>query len=459
MPEDMAEDSPLLGSPTLRVSTRTVSEDERGLRRSCCGCCAHWPAQCGGGRPPAESGTVSVQMAVDGAGKQLSLSWWSGAVTMTWASFCFGMLFGSLSPVLGTPDACARGERFFNCELGLDTATQSLWILVGPLGTVALGPFGGAGLDRFGHQRMLLGAGLMYVLGWASFAVTPGTRGLWNNHAQHERVSLWLIFGGRMLTWSGFAFMCGVPGIYLAEISPRSVRGAAGASCAISIMLGTLCEFGLGAVLEWRWLYAANGAFFLPVLLLSLCLPPSPRWLHQKLHAKRQDQERPALLRKQQQAGAAGSGDDSAAEVRRAVRRLYRASDARDALVEAVCKEILLTEDTTKEAAGAAAAAAAAAGGGGGGEAAHHLEDAKGESCQQLWHMRLPVAMCGTLALVMQLCPGGTAAVQFSGPILDDFAPEQRNLIALLCNTAALPGCLIALFLADRSGYVRQTHT
>jgi MFS family permease len=50
----------------------------------------------------------------------------------------------------------------------------------------------------------------------------------------------------------------------------------------------------------------------------------------------------------------------------------------------------------------------------------------------------------------MQLCPGGTVAVLFSGPILEGFAPDRRNTIALLCNAAALPGCLIALYLADR---------
>ena len=40
----------------------------------------------------------------------------------------------------------------------------------------------------------------------------------------------------------------GVPGIYLAEVAQPQHRGAVGGGCQLAIMLGTLAEFGLGAV-------------------------------------------------------------------------------------------------------------------------------------------------------------------------------------------------------------------
>ena len=77
------------------------------------------------------------------------------------------------------------------------------------------------------------------------------------------------------------------------------------------------------------------------------------------------------------------------------------------------------------------------------------------DSHNRLRQARLSLVMCGTVALVMQLCPGGTAAVQFSGPILGGFAPELRNVIALLCNMVALPGSVLAFFLVDCAGRLK----
>ena len=37
----------------------------------------------------------------------------------------------------------------------------------------------------------------------------------------------------------------------------------------------------------------------------------------------------------------------------------------------------------------------------------------------------------------------------------EGFAPEHRNLAATLCNMAAVPGCVLALLLADRLGRLK----
>eukprot|EP01052_Picozoa_sp_SAG31_P006258 SAG31_NODE_285_length_18479_cov_9.871980_23_plen_125_part_00 len=95
--------------------------------------------------------------------------------------------------------------------------------------------------------------------------------------------ALAFIFAGRLLTWGGFGMVCGVPAIYLAEVTPPQLRGAVGTSTQFAVMLGTLAEFGAGAfVSSWRILYCLNGVAFVPVLLMVLLTPTSPHWLRQR---------------------------------------------------------------------------------------------------------------------------------------------------------------------------------
>ena len=77
--------------------------------------------------------------------------------------------------------------------------------------------------------------------------------------------------------------------------------------------------------------------------------------------------------------------------------------------------------------------------------AALHVEDRCCSSCKL-------IPYCSVMG--WQLCPGGTVAVLFSGPIIEGFA-DNRNLAATLCNAAALPGCVLALLLADRVGRLK----
>ena len=411
-------------------------------------------------------GERSLSKAVNAAGdddfiglRAHSSTFWLAAFTMLWASFCYGMLFGSLSPVLAgdcegtgddTPPSC---PECFNCDMDLSEQRLSFWILVGPLSTVLLGPLGGAGLDRLGHRQMMTAAGLIYMAGWAALALTPGSRGLWSTkvEADLERqswASVLFIFGGRLLSWGGFALGAGVPAIYLVETAQPQHRGLVGGSCQLAIMLGTLAEFSLGAVVSsWRLLYAINGLAFVPCLLLVTCIPPSPRWLNMNNVRKR--------LKLQQQLGGAGSlvtefVAHDAAEVKHALSRFYLPElDLATLFAEIVPQQTLLGED-----------GAAAAHGQPGGDASDEVTD--GGCCsscrfsanqwQVLQQLRTPVIMCAFLAVSMQLCPGGTVVVLFSGPILEGFAPGRRNVVALLCNAAALPGCLLALAFADKFG-------
>ena len=447
-PEGEDATQPLLGAQQEGVAgeLRLQEEERTCYRGCCCFCCA-------------EERTAQTSVAaLDGSLRAHSRTFWLAVVVMLWASFCYGTLFGSLSPVL-TGD-CDSGDtetvicpECLNCDMDMSESQLSMWILVGPLPTVLLGPLGGAALDRLGHRRMMVVGGVVYVIGWIVLALTPGERGLWNPSVEADLekqgwISPIFLYGGRLLSWGGFSLGAGVPGIYLAEIAQPQHRGAVGGACQLAIMLGTLAEFGLGAIVRaWRVLYAINGLAFLPCLVLVACIPPSPRWLH--IHRTNRRQQ----IRPEQGSGviSAETVAQEAAEVHRALARFYRPGTKLGALLAEVAP-VAPPSDHQAQALTADSDGTIIPGDGAAGGAE------EGQCCctaverQALRELRSPVAMCAFIAVAMQLCPGGTVVVLFAGPILEGFAPETRNTVALLCNAAALPGCLIALAFADRCG-------
>ena len=398
--------------------------------------------------------------------RALSGTFWLSVLTMLWASFCFGMLFGSLSPVLANdcygPDGNLVCPECLNCDLGLATepGRQAFWILVGPLSTVLLGPVGVAALDRRGHRLILFCGGTLYCLGWLLAVATPGERGFWRPRAEGPELG-WtysFIFGGRLLTWAGFATMCGVPMLYLAEITPQELRGAVGAGCHLAVILGTLTEFGVGAILvSWRWLYAINGLAFVPCMLLVGCIPTSPRWLHS------------AHLRRRREAGISAPETiaEDETEVHRALARLYSPFVDLTPLFAEIVTDLRTGEHENPTSAVVGHAEDGSDVGDSGVVLGSSGRQVAGKGCSGLAgccipmtaqeqvafrQLKTPIAMCALLSMTMQLSPGGTIVVLFSGPILEGFAPVERNMIALLCNAAALPGALLALFLAGRVG-------
>ena len=173
-------------------------------------------------------------------------------------------------------------------------------------------------------------------------------------------------------------------------------------------MLGTLAEFAVGTVLtDWRLLYAANGAAFVPVLLAAVCIPASPRWLQQRSTRARRDQrqkeqlQRPHTVRKAEPDWAPTTGppvksgrlatEAKEAAVRGALARLYADGPGRAARVERELDELT-----------AAAAEAEAA------EEAAHAEAGTGgrRRWAAMWRLRQPVAMCSALAVTMQVTNG-----------------------------------------------------
>ena len=75
--------------------------------------------------------------------------------------------------------------------------------------------------------------------------------------------------------WLAFLFK-----VYIAEISPAKYRGALGSGNQLSISLGTLIAYSLGAWFRrFRWLAIAGAVPPTLMIVLMAAMPETPRWL------------------------------------------------------------------------------------------------------------------------------------------------------------------------------------
>lgn len=191
-----------------------------------------------------------------------------------------GLLFGYDWVVIG--GAKPFYERFFH----LDTPSLEGWAMSCALVGCLLGAISsGALAERFGRKRLLALAAL-------AFAVSSLGTGLAN---QFVVFVVWRVIGGIAI---GLA--SGVSPMYIAEISPASLRGRLVSLNQVAIVFGILLAqivnwmiarpvaFGATATqillswngqMGWRWMFGVTAIPALLFLWASLAIPESPRWL------------------------------------------------------------------------------------------------------------------------------------------------------------------------------------
>lgn len=131
----------------------------------------------------------------------------------------------------------------------------------------------GAGVlsDRFGRRKLLLCIAFLFILAslGSAFAVNAN----------------WLIFS-RILVGVAIGVSSMVTPLYIAEISPASIRGTLVSLNQLMITIGIvtsyLVDYSLAATENWRWMV---GLGVVPAAIFGLgmaFLPESPRWLYKK---------------------------------------------------------------------------------------------------------------------------------------------------------------------------------
>ncbi|WP_372338104.1 sugar porter family MFS transporter [Microbacterium sp. MPKO10] len=195
-----------------------------------------------------------------------------------------GFLFGFDSSVInGAVDAVDH-------TFSLGPALTGVIVAVALLGC-ALGAWIGGGIaDRYGRLRVIFIGGILFLVSSVGAGLTIGP---WD-------LLLWRVLGG-----IGIGIASVVTPAYIAEISPRQIRGTLASYQQLAITLGIFAALLSDAMLAtsaggaseqlwvglaaWRWMFLVGAVPALVYIVLSFTLPESPRYL---LAKKRVDEAR-----------------------------------------------------------------------------------------------------------------------------------------------------------------------
>ncbi|MQL68956.1 hypothetical protein Taro_001249 [Colocasia esculenta] len=84
---------------------------------------------------------------------------------------------------------------------------------------------------------------------------------------------------GRLSMGYGIGLLSYVVPVYIAEITPKNIRGGFTSVHQLMICCGASLTFVIGTVLNWRTLALLGAAPCLMQILGLFCIPESPRWL------------------------------------------------------------------------------------------------------------------------------------------------------------------------------------
>jgi MFS transporter, SP family, arabinose:H+ symporter len=193
-----------------------------------------------------------------------------------------GFLFGYDWVVIG--GAKPFYEPFFN----LTSPAMKGWATSSALiGCLAGAVFSGIFSDRYGRQRLMLLSGLIFTIS----AIGTGLSNQFNTFV------IYRIIGGM-----GIGLASNLSPMYIAEVSPASVRGRFVSINQLTIVIGVLAAQSVNwlisvshempdnatayQILEswngrtgWRWMFTACAIPAILFFIFSLFIPESPRWL------------------------------------------------------------------------------------------------------------------------------------------------------------------------------------
>ncbi|CAL1356300.1 unnamed protein product [Linum trigynum] len=149
-------------------------------------------------------------------------------------------------------------------ELGLSVQEYSFFgsmmIVGGLVGSIV----GGKITELIGRKRTMLGLGGLFIVGWLTIATAEG--------------ALQLDFG-RLLLGIGSSITLYLAPVYVAEITPKNLRGAAVSVTQLTMVCSISFTFLVGSFINWRALALIGAIPGLVQLVLTFFIPESPRWL------------------------------------------------------------------------------------------------------------------------------------------------------------------------------------
>jgi MFS transporter, SP family, galactose:H+ symporter len=163
--------------------------------------------------------------------------------------------------------AIAAAILFLEPDLGLSTFMVSVVTATVVLGQLFGAFSAGAITNRLGRKRTMVGIALGYVI----FAALQGV-------APNE----WFLIVARFLLGFTIGVSIVTAPAYIAESSPRSVRGSMIVTFQVATVAGIAVSYFVGAALagleSWRLILSLSAIPALIVLFFVLRLPDTPRW-------------------------------------------------------------------------------------------------------------------------------------------------------------------------------------
>ncbi|XP_042010056.1 sugar transporter ERD6-like 5 isoform X1 [Salvia splendens] len=189
----------------------------------------------------------------DGDGKSTAVLVLSTFVAVS-GSYVFGCAVGFSSPA----------QSGILRDLALSLPQYSLFGSISTIGAMLGAVLSGKIADLLGRKGAMWFAELFNLVGWLAIAFSK---------------NVWWLDIGRLSTGFGIGLLSYVVPVYIAEITPKNLRGAFTAVNQLMICCGVSIMFLVGNVINWR-LLALTGTIPCLVQLVGLFfVPESPRWL------------------------------------------------------------------------------------------------------------------------------------------------------------------------------------
>ncbi|ELT97336.1 hypothetical protein CAPTEDRAFT_158645 [Capitella teleta] len=146
----------------------------------------------------------------------------------------------------------------------LDLHSQTMFVTIATIGALFGCPSAGWLVEKLGRKNTLLASGAPFLVG---------------NMLLFGCSTIPLLCLGRMLTGISGGMSTVVCPMYLAELSPKELRGMLGSGVQLAITIGILLVYLLGMFCEWRTLALFGAVIPMVAMAMAFKAPETPRFL------------------------------------------------------------------------------------------------------------------------------------------------------------------------------------
>ncbi|KAF8096727.1 hypothetical protein N665_0302s0001 [Sinapis alba] len=169
-------------------------------------------------------------------------------------AFSFGCIVGYTAP---TQSSIMKDLNLFTADFSLFGSILTVGVILGALICGKLS-------DMIGRVYTMWITNTLVLVGWFAIAFPK---------------SIWLLDLGRLLQGISVGISTYLIPVYITEIAPKQLRGAASAFSQLFIGVGISVLYAFGTVVAWRNLAILGSIHCLMIVPLLFFIPESPRWL------------------------------------------------------------------------------------------------------------------------------------------------------------------------------------